>query len=193
MARRILPSPRCPTTANGCCSAKLAMPAAATAPFTSAAATGRRRSGLAPERRRPSHLMASRCLPRHIRVRSCTCCPSVLARGGRCPVSLFDTTARPGFPTAASLSWRWNRAMTRASTCRALTGRLTRSRPKACSRGSPFLRNGERVIAVLDRKLMIVSTSGGAPQMVPTIPGSEWPIRGLDSDSVLVASRKGYS
>ena len=38
---------------------------------------------------------------------------------------------------------------------------------------------------------MIASTSGGPPQMVPTIPGSEWPIRWLDSDSVLVASRKG--
>ena len=38
---------------------------------------------------------------------------------------------------------------------------------------------------------MIVSTSGGAPQIVPTIPGGELPIRWLDSDSVLVTSRKG--
>ena len=51
--------------------------------------------------------------------------------------------------------------------------------------------DGQRVIFRLDHKLMIVSTSGGAPQIVPTIPGGELPIRWLDSDSVLVTSRKG--
>ena len=43
----------------------------------------------------------------------------------------------------------------------------------------------------LDHKLMTVSTSGGAPQIVAAIPAGELPIRWLDNDSVLVTSRKG--
>ena len=42
----------------------------------------------------------------------------------------------------------------------------------------------------LDRKLLMLNTSGGAPQEVPVIPENELPIRWLDNDSVLVASRK---
>jgi Tol biopolymer transport system component len=51
--------------------------------------------------------------------------------------------------------------------------------------------DGQRVMFRLDHKLMIVSTSGGAPQIVVAIPGGELPIRWLDNDSVLVTSRKG--
>jgi hypothetical protein len=51
--------------------------------------------------------------------------------------------------------------------------------------------DGQRLLVRLDRKLMIVSTSGGAPQTVTTIPEHELPIRWLDNDSVLFTSRKG--
>ncbi len=51
--------------------------------------------------------------------------------------------------------------------------------------------DGQRVMFRLDHKLMIVGTGGGAPQIVPTIPGGELPIRWLDNDSVLVTSRTG--
>jgi hypothetical protein len=51
--------------------------------------------------------------------------------------------------------------------------------------------DGQRLIVRLDRKLMILSTSGGAPQTVTTIPEHELPIRWLDSDTVLFTSRKG--
>ena len=78
VARRIPASPRCPTTDNGCSSARTAMPAEVRARFTSAAATGRRPSGSAPAKRKPSRLMASRCLPRHVRDRSSTFCRSAL-------------------------------------------------------------------------------------------------------------------
>jgi hypothetical protein len=51
--------------------------------------------------------------------------------------------------------------------------------------------DGRRLLAPISGKLMIVSTAGEAPQTVTTIPGNELPVRWLDSDSVVVTSRKG--
>jgi eukaryotic-like serine/threonine-protein kinase len=51
--------------------------------------------------------------------------------------------------------------------------------------------DGKRLIVRIDRKAMILTTTGGAPQPVTTIAPDEVPVRWLDSDSILVASRKG--
>jgi eukaryotic-like serine/threonine-protein kinase len=51
--------------------------------------------------------------------------------------------------------------------------------------------DGQRLVVRIDRKIMILSTSGGAPQPVQAIAVNEMPIRWLDGDTILVASRKG--
>jgi hypothetical protein len=51
--------------------------------------------------------------------------------------------------------------------------------------------DGHHLAARINQKLVILSTNGEEPRTVPTVAGLEFPIRWLDVDTLLVASRKG--
>ncbi len=114
----------------------------------------------------PLSRMASRCLPRHVRDRNFTCCRSVSAPGGRCPGSSFDTRARPGCPTDASPFVAMEQGHDPRVYVQSLDGTPHAISPEGLLSRLAVSPDGQRVMVVLDRKLMIVSTSGGAPQMV---------------------------